>query len=131
MRQVYLDYNATTPIAPSVYEAMIPYQTQHYVNPSSHHAQGRICRQAIEDAREQVATLLGAQPDEVYFTSGGTESNNLVLRGTGRQRVVVSAGEHDSVLRAAGDAEQRNAQHAEEFRVEPRACLAMLATPFP
>lgn len=112
MRQIYLDYNATTPIAPSVYEAMVPFLTRYYGNPSSHHAQGRICRQAIEDAREQVATLLGAQPDEVYFTSGGTESNNLALKGSTqaldsfRGHIVISVIEHPAITEPARYLEQ-------------------------
>ena len=82
MRRIYLDYNATTPIAPTVQEAMAPFLSEHFGNPSSNHALGRACQEAIETAREQVATLLGAEPDEIVFTSGGTESNNLALKGT-------------------------------------------------
>ena len=81
MRQLYLDYNATTPIAPSVQEAMLPFLTEHYGNPSSHHALGRAAQEAIEDARGQVAVLLGCDREEIVFTSGGTESNNLALKG--------------------------------------------------
>ena len=82
MRQIYLDYNATTPISPSVREAMEPFLTEHFGNPSSVHATGRICREAIEDARGRVAALLGADSEEIVFTSGGTESNNLAIIGT-------------------------------------------------
>ena len=81
MRQIYLDYNATTPIAPSVQEAMLPFLAEHYGNPSSSHAQGRACHEAIEDSRDRVASLLGADRDEIVFTGGGTESNNLALKG--------------------------------------------------
>ena len=77
MRIIYLDYNATTPVAPSVFEAMKPFFTEHYGNPSSAHGLGHACREAIEDARGRVAVLLGADRDEIVFTSGGTESNNL------------------------------------------------------
>ncbi len=103
MRQIYLDYNATTPVAPSVCEALWPFLTEHYGNPSSAHWLGRACQQAVEDAREQVAQLLGAQPDEVFFTSGGTESNNLAIKGVlqtavGYQgHVVISSIEHPAV----------------------------------
>ena len=81
MRRIYLDYNATTPIAPSVQEAMQPFLTEHFGNPSSNHALGRACHEAIEDARSDVAALLGAESDEIVFTSGGTEANNLASRG--------------------------------------------------
>jgi cysteine desulfurase len=82
MRHIYLDYNATTPIAPAVREAMLPYLTDVYGNPSSTHAMGRSAHAAIEDARQNVADLVGADPDEIVFTSGGTESNNLAIQGT-------------------------------------------------
>ena len=107
MKQIYLDYNATTPIAPSVYEAMVPYLTRYCGNPSSHHAQGRICHQAIEDAREQVSSLLGAITDEVFFTSGGTESNNLAILGATQTEygyaghIIISAVEHPATTEPA------------------------------
>ena len=81
MRTLYLDYNATTPIAPSVQEAMLPFLKEHYGNPSSRHSLGRACHEAVEDARGQVAMLLGAEPEEIVFTSCGTESNNLAIKG--------------------------------------------------
>ena len=81
MQQIYLDYNATTPIAPSVQEAMLPFLAEHYGNPSSTHSLGRAASAAIEDARGRVAAILGADRDEIVFTSGGTEANNLALQG--------------------------------------------------
>ena len=81
MRQIYLDYNATTPIAPSVVEAMHPFLIDHHGNPSSSHSFGRAAKEAIEDARVRVAGLLGCDRDEIVFTSGGTESNNLAIKG--------------------------------------------------
>jgi cysteine desulfurase len=81
MRQIYLDYNATTPIAPGVREAIQPFLDEHFGNPSSNHALGRAAQSAIEDARGQVADLLGADTDEIVFTAGGTESNNLAIMG--------------------------------------------------
>ena len=81
MQPIYLDYNATTPIAPSVQEAMQPFLSEHYGNPSSSHVLGRACHEAVDDARERVAALLGAESDEILFTSGGTESNNLAIKG--------------------------------------------------
>ena len=79
---IYLDHNATTPIAPEVAEAMWPYLTDHFGNPSSDHPYGRAAKAGVDTAREQVAALIGAHPDEIVFTSGGTESNNLAIRGT-------------------------------------------------
>lgn len=95
---VYLDYNGTTPVAPEVAEAMWPFLTKHFGNPSSATPQGRTARQAVTFAREQVAALIGAHPEEVIFTSGGTEANNLAIRGAAdsasTQVVVTSAVEH-------------------------------------
>lgn len=79
---VYLDHNATTPIAREVADTMWPYLTQHFGNPSSASPQGRTALAAVDRAREQVAAVIGAHPDEVVFTSGGTESNNLAIRGS-------------------------------------------------
>lgn len=96
---IYLDHNATTPLLPEVVEAMLPYLREHYGNPSSGHVYGRRAREAVERARAQVAELLGAAPEEVLFTSGGTESNNLAIRGLatavgGRGHVITSVVEH-------------------------------------
>lgn len=99
--QIYLDHNATTPLAPQVLEAMLPYLREHYGNPSSVHGFGRRARAAIERAREQVAHLVNAQPIQVIFTSGGTEANNLAVKGVLSKltpaRVASSAVEHASV----------------------------------
>jgi len=104
MQPIYLDYNATTPIAPSVLEAMQPFLTKYYGNPSSDHSSGRATFHAIEDAREKVAGMLGATLDEIVFTSGGTESNNLAMLGTLREclpeskgHLVISAIEHPAI----------------------------------
>jgi cysteine desulfurase len=107
MRQVYLDYNATTPVAASVFEAMRPFFTDHYGNPSSGHSLGRACHEAIDDARGMLATLLGADADEIVFTGCGTESNNLAMLGTfqrlqpGQSHLVISAIEHPAVAKPA------------------------------
>lgn len=79
---IYLDHNATTPIAPEVAGAMWPFVTEHFGNPSSDHPYGRVAKAAVDIAREQVAALIRAHPDEVVFTSGGTEANNLAIRGS-------------------------------------------------
>ncbi|MDO5683389.1 MAG: cysteine desulfurase family protein [Propionibacteriaceae bacterium] len=101
-RQIYLDHNGTTPIAPEVAEAMWPYLTERFGNPSSTTAEGRLARQAVETAREQVAALIGAHADEITFTSGGTESNNLALRGVarvaGERTLVTSVVEHPATV---------------------------------
>jgi len=104
MQPIYLDHNATTPIHPEVVEAMLPYLTEHFGNPSSAHVFGRRAQAAIERAREQVAALLGCAPDEITFTSGGTESNNLAIRGAldlagTRRHVLTSIVEHPATAR--------------------------------
>lgn len=98
-RTSYLDHNATTPVRPEA-AAAVAEALAATGNASSVHRFGRLARRRLEDAREAVAALAGARPERVVFTSGGTEANNLALTGTGRARIVVSAGEHDSVLNA-------------------------------
>src|SRR5438477_6554601 len=80
-RSVYLDHAATTGVLPEVLDAMLPYYTEKYGNPSSVHAWGRAAHQGMENARRQVAAVLGCRPREVVFTSGGTESVNLAMKG--------------------------------------------------
>jgi len=96
-RSVYLDYNATAPVRPEAAGAMADALAL-VGNPSSVHRFGRAARKRVEDAREEIAALIGAAPADLVFTSGGTEANALALRGTGRKRLLVSAIEHDSVL---------------------------------
>jgi cysteine desulfurase len=102
--RIYLDHNASTPIAPEAVEAMRPYLTEHFGNPSTSHWAGGPAKAAVQRARSQVAALLGCQPDEVIFTSGGSESNNHALKGTffaNRDRgdhFVTSAIEHPAIL---------------------------------
>jgi cysteine desulfurase len=102
---IYLDCNATTPVDPRVLEVMVPVLRDIYGNPSSGHGLGRQARELVEGARARVAACLGAAPDEVFFTSGGTESDNWALRGVvaarGGGHVVVSAVEHPAVLETA------------------------------
>ena len=109
---IYLDYNATTPVDPAVLEAMLPYLRDQFGNPSSQHRYGQQVREAIAQARLEVARLIGAQPDEILFTSGGTESTNHALKGAAtaaldrgapaRRQVVVSAIEHPATVETAG-----------------------------
>ena len=102
---IYLDYNATTPIDPIVLEAMEPFYRSHFGNPSSSHGLGKYNRQAIDVAREQVAGLLGCSSQNIIFTSGGSESNNMALKGvasrsSGRgQHIIVSMVEHPAILK--------------------------------
>ena len=103
-RAVYLDYNATTPMKPAVIAAVVEAMGR-LGNASSVHRFGRLARRAVEEARERVAALVGARPEQVVFTSSGTEANNLALHGRVHGRVIISAIEHDSVLRAAPHAE--------------------------
>jgi cysteine desulfurase len=99
---VYLDYNATTPIDPRIAEAMAPFLSEGFGNPSSIHAEGRKAKTALEEARERIAGALGCRPAEVVITSGGSESNNLAIRGLiearGGGHVITSAVEHPAVL---------------------------------
>lgn len=100
---IYLDYNATTPISPEVAEEMLPYIQAHFGNPSSSYAIGRFNKEAIEKARMQVANLIAASPEEIIFTSGGTESNNHAIRGAvfanqhKEKHVITSRVEHPAV----------------------------------
>ena len=103
-RKVYLDYSATTPTDPRVVEEMIPYFTEHFGNPSSIYSTGLEAKDAIEHAREQVAHLINAEPKELIFTSGGTESDNWALIATARRlqhkgkHIITSAIEHHAIL---------------------------------
>jgi cysteine desulfurase len=106
MSPVYLDYNATAPIRPEAMEA-VGRALAIGGNPSSVHRFGRAARRLVEDAREQIAALVGAAPSQVVFTGSGSAANNAALRVVGRDRLVVSAIEHDSVLRPAGESAAR------------------------
>ena len=100
---IYLDHNATTPVLPEVVDSMLPYLREHFGNPSSDHVYGRRSLCAIEQARDQVASLLGASAEEILFTSGGTEANNIAIRGlaarTGNpQQIITSQIEHPATV---------------------------------
>jgi cysteine desulfurase len=102
---VYFDHNATTPVEPRVLEAMLPYFSQHFGNASSRHEYGRAARRAIDEARQQVALAVGAHPTEVVFTSGGSEANNLFIKGAAAGMkagtVAISSVEHPCVREPA------------------------------
>jgi len=104
VRKVYLDHAATTPAHPKVVEAMMPYFTAKFGNPSNLHDMGREAKNAVEDARVKTAALIGAKPEEIFFTSSGTESNNFAIKGLAQansqkgNHIIVSQVEHFSVL---------------------------------
>ncbi|HET7290489.1 MAG TPA: aminotransferase class V-fold PLP-dependent enzyme, partial [Thermodesulfobacteriota bacterium] len=104
MKNIYLDYNATTPLDPRVLDGMMPYFRDDFGNPSSIHSFGMKSRGALDRAREQVAGLIGASPREIFFTSGGSESNNYAIKGAAYglkekgSHLVTTAVEHESVL---------------------------------
>ncbi len=98
-KPIYLDHNATTPVLPEVIDAMLPWLKEHFGNPSSDHIYGHRAREAVGNARQQVADLIGSSAEEICFTSGGTESNNLAIRGVAaahpeRKHIVTSVIEH-------------------------------------
>ncbi len=103
-RRIYLDHNASTPVHPEVVAEMLPYFSELYGNPSSVHGFGREAREGLDQARERVARFLGVPPDEIVFTSGGTESDNLAIKGLayarGKGHIITSRIEHHAVLRA-------------------------------
>lgn len=104
VKTVYMDHAATTPLRPESLEAMLPYLTTHYGNPSSVYSYGRDARKALDDAREEIAQVLGAEPREIIFTGGGSESDNLAIKGVAfanqskGNHIVTSAVEHHAVL---------------------------------
>ncbi len=112
MDPIYLDHNATTPLHPEVVDAMLPFLTTHFGNPSSGHVYGERAKAAVEAARGQVASLLGCDPEEVFFTSGGTEANNLAIFGVTarrflRKHVVTSTVEHPATEEPCADLERQ------------------------
>src|SRR2546425_12759127 len=113
LRRVYLDHSATTPVDPRVVEAMMPYLAAKFGNASSVHFFGQEARAAVDRARGEVAALIGARPNEIVFLSGGTEANNLAIRGlsgttaTHGRHIVTSAIEHPSV-RGSCEALEKN-----------------------
>jgi len=104
MKRIYMDHSATTPVAPEVLAAMLPYFEEKFGNASSLHRSGREAKEALEDSREKVAALLGARAEEIIFTSGGTESDNLALKGIARKNrkhgkhIITTQIEHPAIL---------------------------------
>ena len=112
MKRVYLDHNATTPLDQRVFDAMQHYLVEHYGNPSSPHCYGRLAKEALEESREKIANAINARPEEIIFTSGGTEADNLALRGIALHRwgrkghIITSSVEHHAVLRTCNALER-------------------------
>jgi cysteine desulfurase len=112
-KSIYLDYNVTTPIDPRVKEAMLPYLKEHFGNPSTTHTYGKPAKEAVERARQQVASLIGAAPEEVIFTSGGSESDNHAIVGTALanshkgKHIITMRIEHPAVLNTCRYLEER------------------------
>src|SRR5690606_9123878 len=117
LRRIYLDHSATTPVDPRVVEAMLPYLRDHFGNASSIHHFGQEARSAVDRARHQTAALINARPNEIVFTSGGTESNNLAIRGLvearasvwegpGKPHIVTTVIEHPAVKNVCQDLEK-------------------------
>jgi cysteine desulfurase len=104
MKRIYMDHSATTPVAPEVMQAMLPYLCDKFGNASSLHSFGQEAAEALEESREKVAKLLGASPEEIIFTSGGTESDNLALKGIARRNkdrgkhIITTCVEHPAIL---------------------------------
>lgn len=114
MKTVYLDHSATTPIDPRVTEVMLPWLKEDFGNPSSIHAIGRKANVAVEEAREKIAHYLGAEPSEIVFTSGGTESDNAAVKGalraTGKKHLISSGVEHHAILHPLENAEKEGVE---------------------
>src|SRR5262245_3365405 len=136
MKSIYLDHNATTPIDPDVLKDMLPFLRDDFGNPSSAHALGRRARDAVEQARADVAALIGARADEIVFTSGGTEASNMAIRGAARLRgargaIVTTAIEHPAteaccaLLEQDGHPVQRITPQADGL-VDPSAMAAAI-----
>jgi cysteine desulfurase len=129
VKRVYLDHAATTPVDPEVAEAMARVLRDVHGNPSSIYAEGRAARALVDRAREEVAAALGAEPSEIVFTSGGTEADNLALRGTLRARrrdgdgLVTTAIEHHAVIDTARDLEREGKARVTVVAVDARGCV--------
>jgi cysteine desulfurase len=126
---IYLDHNATTPLLPEVVDAMIPYLREHFGNPSSSHVYGQAAKRAVEEARQEVAALIGASPeaDEIVFTSGGTEANNLAIRGVAAARselrhIVTTTIEHPATTNPCAWL-ARDGYRVTQLPVDPDGCV--------
>ena len=131
MDPIYLDNNATTQVAPEVFEAMRPYLESTYGNASSLHQFGAQASEALDEARRRVANLVGASPSEIVFTSGGTESNNLAIQSTlaakdDKNHIIISSVEHPSIMDLCEHLEKRRG--VTSSRVSPPILLLGIFT---
>src|SRR3954447_25002857 len=129
MNRIYFDNAATTALDPQVLEAMMPYLTTHFGNPSSIYSYGRETRLAIENARKSVAKILNAHPAEIFFTSGGTESSNTAItaavRDLGCKRIISTEIEHHATLHTITFLQQREGVAVSYVRIRPDGYLDM------
>src|SRR5699024_5972407 len=127
MKTVYFDHAATTPLDERVLEAMMPYLTEHFGNANAAHQSGNEAKVAVEEARETIAEAIGAEPAEIIFTSGGTESDNAAIKGvvnaTGKTEVVSSQLEHHAVLHSA-EALKRSGIQPVYAKPESNGCIS-------
>jgi len=129
MKKIYLDHSATTPVAKSVLRKMMPYLKNNFGNASSSHSFGRTARETIDAAREEAAEFLNAEPEEVIFTSGGTESNNLALKGIintsslAKPHIIISQIEHHAVLRPIESLEKEKKIEASYLQVDQKGTV--------
>lgn len=129
MKQIYLDNASTTPVAPEVLDAMLPYFTEEFGNPSSLYPLGQRTSDAVAEARRTLACLIGAQPSEVFFTSGGTESDNWAIKGFAHanaargKHIITSAIEHHAVLHAC-QALEREGFHVTYLPVDDEGLIS-------
>jgi cysteine desulfurase len=130
---IYLDHNATTPLAPEVLEVMLPYLQEHHGNPSSVHRHGRVARAAIDEARDRMARCFGVRPHEIIFTGGGTESDNLGVLGLALaaanrgQHIISCATEHHAVLEAVRHLEVKRGFHVTWLPVDRSGSISLEA----
>lgn len=130
MENIYLDHNATTPVDPEVVQAMLPYLSGQFGNASSVHHYGREAKVALENSREQIASVINCEPSELYFTSGGTESDNLAVLGTARQlrkkkdHLIIGATEHHAVLEPAEFLNEREGFRLDLLKVDNEGMIS-------
>lgn len=124
MKPIYLDYNGTTPVDPEVVEAMLPYLREHYGNPSTKSSLGQRARAGLDTARRQVAELINARAEEIFFTSGATEANNWVVLGLAPTQMVTTTIEHPSILRACERLEANGMGTVRKLAVDGQGCVA-------
>lgn len=128
---IYLDNNSTTRIDPEVLEEMMPYLTDEYGNPGTIYSLGRKAKSAVETARQKVADFINAKPEQIVFTSGGTEANNMVFASTadylsmlGRKHIITDLTEHDSILNAVDDMRMKHGFDVTYLDIESNGCVS-------